>query len=306
MTQSVTPARLEIQRSSGTIPKADVHLMPFHVAHTGPAPIFTYFRPKPAPPSGQLLARTTTEAVLTQIGKLAVSGSVEDAGGMEVDAEAGDSQTTQAVGDEAPAKEASQPAAAPASNDETPVDTGSQPKDGRLVASFRGRMVQGVPITLPAGYVGLVLKAPAGPSASTTNTAQQSKYFDAQAEKPAKKSVAEKRAAAEAANARRAARRSGRGKAAAPVEVKAEGEDQEPEQEQEQERQDTTATEPQSKQDRDGEESGVVEEVKVLVPTGRFDSFMLWNPDIPVDEGKDEYLRSLTEWIALAAEIHRT
>ena len=33
--------------------------------------------------------------------------------------------------------------------------------------------------------------------------------------------------------------------------------------------------------------------VRVLKPTARFDSFVLWHQDIPVDEGKDEYLRSL-------------
>ncbi|KIM90262.1 hypothetical protein PILCRDRAFT_811981 [Piloderma croceum F 1598] len=45
--------------------------------------------------------------------------------------------------------------------------------------------------------------------------------------------------------------------------------------------------------------------VRTLNPTESFSSFVLWNPDLPVDEAKDEYLRSLTEWIPLAAEIHR-
>lgn len=41
-----------------------------------------------------------------------------------------------------------------------------------------------------------------------------------------------------------------------------------------------------------------------LRPTATFSSFVLWNPDIPVDEGRDEYIRSLTEWTRLSAEIH--
>ncbi|KAI0358227.1 hypothetical protein OH77DRAFT_1421538 [Trametes cingulata] len=45
--------------------------------------------------------------------------------------------------------------------------------------------------------------------------------------------------------------------------------------------------------------------VRVLTPAAQFSSFVLWHPDIPVDEGRDEYLRSLTEWTRLAAEIHR-
>ncbi|KAJ7156870.1 ribonuclease H2, subunit C [Mycena crocata] len=44
---------------------------------------------------------------------------------------------------------------------------------------------------------------------------------------------------------------------------------------------------------------------RTLIPTAQFSSFVLWHPDIPVDPGRDEYLRSLTEWIRLADEIHR-
>jgi ribonuclease H2 subunit C len=43
--------------------------------------------------------------------------------------------------------------------------------------------------------------------------------------------------------------------------------------------------------------------VRVLKPAATFDSFVLWHPDIPVDEGKDEYLRSLSEWVNIAAEV---
>lgn len=45
-------------------------------------------------------------------------------------------------------------------------------------------------------------------------------------------------------------------------------------------------------------------ETRRLNPVSRFSSLTVWSPDIPVDEGKDEYLRSLTEWTKLAAEIH--
>lgn len=41
---------------------------------------------------------------------------------------------------------------------------------------------------------------------------------------------------------------------------------------------------------------------RTLNPTAIFSSFVLWNPDLPVDEAKDEYLRSLTEWTQLAEE----
>ena len=43
--------------------------------------------------------------------------------------------------------------------------------------------------------------------------------------------------------------------------------------------------------------------VKVLKPSARFDSFVLWHPDLPVDEEMDEYLRSLSEWVNIASEV---
>ncbi|EKM50578.1 uncharacterized protein PHACADRAFT_152683 [Phanerochaete carnosa HHB-10118-sp] len=43
--------------------------------------------------------------------------------------------------------------------------------------------------------------------------------------------------------------------------------------------------------------------VKILEVKGTFASFTLWHPDVPVDEGSDEYLRSLTEWTKIAAEV---
>jgi len=46
------------------------------------------------------------------------------------------------------------------------------------------------------------------------------------------------------------------------------------------------------------------ETLRVLEPVSTFSSFTIWNPDYPLDEGKDEYLRSLTEWSKLATEIN--
>ncbi len=43
--------------------------------------------------------------------------------------------------------------------------------------------------------------------------------------------------------------------------------------------------------------------VRVLKPSARFDSFVLWHPDIPVDEEMDEYLRSLSEWVNISSEV---
>jgi len=40
-----------------------------------------------------------------------------------------------------------------------------------------------------------------------------------------------------------------------------------------------------------------------LALASTFSSFVVWNPDIPVDEGRDEYIRSLNEWIKLSAMV---
>jgi len=42
---------------------------------------------------------------------------------------------------------------------------------------------------------------------------------------------------------------------------------------------------------------------RTLQPTSRFSSFMLWHPDIPVDEGRDEYYGALNEWVAIAHAV---
>ena len=42
---------------------------------------------------------------------------------------------------------------------------------------------------------------------------------------------------------------------------------------------------------------------RTLTLSSVFSSFVVWNPDIPVDEGRDEYVRSLNEWTKLSAVV---
>ena len=42
---------------------------------------------------------------------------------------------------------------------------------------------------------------------------------------------------------------------------------------------------------------------RVLEPVSTFSSFVLWNADIPANDGRDEYVRSLREWTNLVAEV---
>lgn len=61
--------------------------------------------------------------------------------------------------------------------------------------------------------------------------------------------------------------------------------------------------EDEEQQDTDMQDLDADAQRRALRPLGTFASFVLWHPDIPVDEGKDEYIRSLTEWTKLAAEV---
>ncbi len=58
--------------------------------------------------------------------------------------------------------------------------------------------------------------------------------------------------------------------------------------------------------DMELDDEGPAEEdelIRSLEPVSTFSSFTLWNPDVPPDENRDEYLRSLTEWTRLAAVV---
>lgn len=44
---------------------------------------------------------------------------------------------------------------------------------------------------------------------------------------------------------------------------------------------------------------------RTLTLASVFSSFVVWNPDIPVDEGRDEYVRSLNEWTKLSALVSK-
>jgi hypothetical protein len=39
---------------------------------------------------------------------------------------------------------------------------------------------------------------------------------------------------------------------------------------------------------------------RFMVPTGHFDSMIVWNPDAVVDNSRDEYICALNEWTKLA------
>ena len=46
--------------------------------------------------------------------------------------------------------------------------------------------------------------------------------------------------------------------------------------------------------------------LRKLIPQSTFSSFTLWHSDRAVDETRDEYYRTLTEWMALSHEVSKT
>ncbi|TFK82269.1 hypothetical protein K466DRAFT_666604 [Polyporus arcularius HHB13444] len=233
------------------LPNATPSLMPFHIAYSGPAPISTYFRIKPAPsptfgreqpPSEPLLSpesQQTSDSQATLVGSSSSVSTVGSVAAVGVDV-AVDVDVTTSEGD-----------ATVASADSR-----------HYVAAFRGREMHGVMVDLPDGYAGIVLRAPddkKGKGVASNRPTEE--------EKPVSKG--------------RSTRRSKRAQEA----VKVEDEEMDV-----------------------GDMPGTASEegpTRVLEPVSTFSSFLLWHPDIPVNDGRDEYVRSLKEWTRLAAEIHR-
>jgi hypothetical protein len=156
-----------------------------------------------------------------------------------------------------------------ASNGPIPVPGSSKTKK-RFLSSFRGRTLHGLQFDLPEGYTGLVLDSAEGSKAV------------APAVPPRRKSSVKDRIRSIGSGVRR---RTQRGKRQQDSDMDEDNEDENAEQEAEEQMQVDPAL------------------LKTLVPTGQFNSFTIWNADIPVDDGDDVYARSLTEWLKIADAV---
>jgi ribonuclease H2 subunit C len=136
----------------------------------------------------------------------------------------------------------------------------------RFISSFRGRTIQGLKVELPRGYVGVVLKADGKLGEPTKVTRKARDDMKGKGAKSKWKG--------------RSTRNSAR-----VIDVDAEEENN-------------------MDEIMDVDEPFVdPAAVRSLVPVSQFSSFVLWHADHPVDEGRDEYFRSLTEWTRLAHEV---
>ena len=133
----------------------------------------------------------------------------------------------------------------------------------RFTSAFRGRTIQGVNVDIPDGYSGIVFK---------TEELGMGKETD----------VPPKRLAS-AKGKQRKGRRTTRGSYRNVDNVDGDGDG------------DINMEGPALKED-----NGVMQ---TLLPMAKFSSLTLWNADIDVDEGRDEYLRTLSEYQRLLHEV---
>jgi Ribonuclease H2 non-catalytic subunit (Ylr154p-like) len=254
---------------SSDLPACTPNLMPFHIDHSGPASISTYFRVKPSSSHvGAPAADSDQSAVADGDDVKAVASSVA----------AMDSEESRGSGvneDSSMSRPETKSAPQSSGTSATQLWKHVSSRAARFVAAFRGRTVHGLQVDVPAGYVGLVLRV----------------ENEAKGQADSANVMAEK-SRASTATPKRKTKAGGRVTRNSSQIIDVDGED------------DTGSVAPAgSDAGVDAQEENMTR--RTLKPTDKFSSFVLWHPDNPVDEGQDEYFRSLTEWTRLASLVRR-
>ena len=176
--------------------------------------------------------------------------------------------------------------------------------DRRFVSTFRGRTIHGLTIDLPPGYGGLVLRRegndvvnPVVGDAAVADIKGKGRSKGGKAG-----STATKRKGKEEQQSKKAPPRRGRlTRSATLSKPEVISVEEEPAREDEDDEMADTVATPDDVAD---EEVPNEHPIRRLIPHAQFSSFTLWNQDRPVDKGRDEYCRTLTEWIALSHEVN--
>jgi len=271
---------LEIAPSVGPLSTTSPSLMPFHIEYTGPAPISRYFRPKSAPSADvtrNLTATLSSSCVVTLTGESLPPGT--STGESQDNIRSQTSVATSVTVVEAQDLNLNETSCCSQINavgvdvdlEETQLNAmpeAAQSLEHRLVAAFRGRQIVGHPVNIPTGYSGVVLQIPSLNGKADGKSAPSNSKVNT---KPA--------------SMRRASRKSTCIHNAEDGVTMEEGIN--------------LITE------EDPGDGNIRQDARQLIPMSTFSSFTIWSPDIPVDEGKDEYIRCLVEWTKLAAEVHK-
>ncbi|KIM21243.1 hypothetical protein M408DRAFT_333564 [Serendipita vermifera MAFF 305830] len=311
--------KLCVPKGDVEIPTVSPNLMPFRIAYSGPAPISTYFLTNPFVDANEQRRLAAQAAGATNSDQANVDG--------ENPTTATTTTAKDLVADQEDALVAAGPShetlssvlpgpAGVAVGDQVKTKTGETAdadadNNNRLQAAFRGRRVVSHAVQLPEGYTGLLLTQRGSSSAAAAGAKGASGANERGTDKKGKGAATAKSSALKAAErakalkAKAAAKRqaSGGGSRRSPRKGAKAMEDEDGEEEIEPEdvpvkleyEEESTAT---------GAGEPLVEE-KVFDVAGKFQGFTLWHPDVAVDNARDEYIRSVNEWISLASEIHR-
>jgi len=307
-------SKLAIAPVTSTLPTCNPNLMPFHISYTGPAAVSTYMRveklkpaevieeskPQEAAANTTLSAQTTLESI--EMAPKALTMDVE----MTAEVQTSSTGTPDVDMQSVSALAASRPLTATTSESTIVVESDSQASlssdatlssippledaDKRFVSTFRGRSIHGLTIDLPPGYVGLVLKG-ASDSSNTSDTQAKEEKKTTPKGKAKVQAAQDTEMAEPVATSRRRGRLT---RSAAPKIDQVITIEDEPEPEPEK-------SEPIVVDD--DEDNASSEQLRTLLPTAQFSSFTLWQADRTVDKSRDEYYRTLTEWIALSHEV---
>lgn len=147
----------------------------------------------------------------------------------------------------------------------------------QMSAAFRGRVLRGLEVKLPEGYSGMVLRSDASTSDTNIKSSQSARQT---------KSKASARDTKKGRTSRRGYKKANTIDADEDVECS-------------------------ELQDEDSlsvsaEAINGTLKMRMLKPSAAFSSMVVWNPDVPVDESRDEYIRALNEWVSVAAEVSPT
>lgn len=137
----------------------------------------------------------------------------------------------------------------------------------RLLATFRGRTIHGLEVPIPRGYNGIILQSEGLKDSSSSSSVAQKIPVDRK--RGGLRSLRKARIVAET---------------------------------------DENMRKENISLHSEGSGGGTPEELgplpaKILTPSHVFSSLIVWNPDFSVDEGRDEFIQSLDEWISLSAEV---
>lgn len=256
------PLRLG-QITLDSLPTSSPNLMPFKIGYNGPAPMATYFLVEPDNTDG--VPEPAIEQVDASEGQISVNTSPTIL------------EETSNVVEHAKDASLNAPPTNVVTKDDATTPQHTLEKPGaitRFISSFRGRMIRGSTVDLPVGYVGVVFSSDGTTTASGATTNKSKSNAE-----PVTKRVK-----------RVFGKKGGRG-----TRNNSRVDDEEDEAEQEQEQEEGFGMDV---DERSQEEE--VQPARTLLPTSQFSSFVVWTPDIPLDEGRDEYVRSLREWVGLA------